>query len=112
MPDLDDASFEYALHPYVVPKWVEVKHKSIPHGELGVRRGAKVKAIDGSVGRVDEFVVEPGSGEITHLVLQDGHLWDQEEVTIPIRDRAHRRRDRSSSPGQKGSEGAPDYPGA
>ena len=84
MPDLDDASFEYSLHPFVVPKWVEVKHKSIPQGELGVRRGAKVKAIDGTVGRVDEFVIDPGSGGITHLVLREGHLWDQEEVTIPI----------------------------
>jgi sporulation protein YlmC with PRC-barrel domain len=68
----------------VVPKWVGVNHKSIPPGELGVRRGAKVKAIDGAVGRVDEFVIDPASGNITHLVLRDGHLWDQEEVTIPI----------------------------
>ena len=82
--DLDDGSYEYLLHPYVGPMWVEVKHKSIPPGELGVRRGAKVKAIDGTVGRVDEFVIDPASGNITHLVLQGGHMWDQEEVTIPI----------------------------
>ena len=34
--------------------------------------------------RVDEFVVEPASGDSTHLVMRDGHLWEQEEVTIPV----------------------------
>lgn len=72
------------MWPFVVPKWVEVEHESIPPGELGVRRGARVRATDGNVGRVDEFVVDPTSGHITHLVLREGLPWDQEEVTIPI----------------------------
>jgi hypothetical protein len=33
---------------------------------------------------VDEFVVEPASGNISHLVMRDGHLWEQQEVTIPV----------------------------
>ena len=78
------AGGEYMMWPFVVPKWVEVEHESIPPGELGVRRGARVRATDGNIGRVDEFVVDPPSGHIPHLVLREGLPWDQEEVTIPI----------------------------
>ena len=74
----------YMMHAYVVPKWVAKKHEAIPRGELGIRRGARVRTTDGKVGRVDEFVVEPESGDITHLVMRDGHLWEQEEVTLPV----------------------------
>jgi sporulation protein YlmC with PRC-barrel domain len=83
IPGYEDIS-GYILHPYVVPQWVQVEHESIPPGELGVRRGARVRATDGNIGRVDEFVVDPDSGHITHLVLREGLPWDQEEVTIPI----------------------------
>lgn len=39
---------------------------------------------NGRIGRVDEFLVEPTSGHITHLVLRQGHLWGQKDVTIPV----------------------------
>jgi sporulation protein YlmC with PRC-barrel domain len=86
IPDYEDvADFgPYMLHAYVVPKWIATKHQAIPRGELGIRRGARVRTTDGKVGRVDEFVVEPASGDITHLVMRDGHLWEQEAVTIPV----------------------------
>jgi sporulation protein YlmC with PRC-barrel domain len=83
VPDFEDYA-PYMLHAYVVPRWIATKHESIPRGELGIRRGARVRTTDGKVGRVDEFVVEPESGDITHLVMRDGHLWEQEEVTIPV----------------------------
>jgi sporulation protein YlmC with PRC-barrel domain len=77
----------YMLWPYRLPKvkkTISVAHKRIPHGELAVQRGARVHATDGPIGRVDEFLVEPESGHITHLVLREGHLWDPRDVTIPI----------------------------
>ncbi|MCA9944595.1 MAG: PRC-barrel domain-containing protein [Anaerolineales bacterium] len=58
--------------------------EDIPHGELGVHRGAHVEARDGRIGRVDEFLVNPENSHITHLVLREGHLWGQKDVTIPI----------------------------
>jgi sporulation protein YlmC with PRC-barrel domain len=78
---------EYVLWPYVIPErteYVPVDHKRIPPGELAVRRGARVEATDGRVGQVDEFLVDPANGHITHLVLREGHLWGQKDVTIPI----------------------------
>jgi sporulation protein YlmC with PRC-barrel domain len=56
----------------------------VPPGELAVRRRAHVKAIDGRVGQVDEFLVDPVSEHITHLILREGHLWGQRDVTVPV----------------------------
>jgi sporulation protein YlmC with PRC-barrel domain len=77
---------EYMLWPYVVPEGmvVPLEHQRIPPNELAVHRGAKVKASDGHVGVVDEFLVDPMNGHITHLVLREGHLWGKKDVTIPV----------------------------
>lgn len=74
------------LWPYRIPakKMIAEKHRQIPAGELAVRRGARVRAIDGWVGRVDEFAVDPESGHITHLVLREGLPWDRRHVDIPV----------------------------
>ena len=58
--------------------------EQIPPGELAVHRGTPVEATDGRVGKVDEFLVDPVTGHITHLVLRKGHLWGEREVTIPV----------------------------
>ncbi|MEP7133869.1 MAG: PRC-barrel domain-containing protein [Chloroflexota bacterium] len=63
---------------------VSAEHHQIPPGELAVHRGTRVEATDGVVGHVDEFVVDPGSGHITHLVMREGHLWGAKNVIIPI----------------------------
>jgi hypothetical protein len=78
------AECEHLVHAYVVRRMVATKSKSIPRGELEIRRAAWVRATNGKVGRVDEFVVEPASANITHLVMREGHLWDQREIAIPI----------------------------
>jgi hypothetical protein len=36
------------------------------------------------VGRVDEFLVNPENEHITHLVMREGHLWGQKDVTVPV----------------------------
>jgi len=76
----------FVMWPYVVPEMMAIplEHERIPPGELAVRRGAQVEATDGHVGQVDEFLIDPASGHITHLVLREGHLWRQKEVTIPV----------------------------
>jgi hypothetical protein len=77
----------YRLWPLAVPEVtmiLPVEHEHIPPGELAVHRGARVEATDGHVGRLDEFLLEPETGYITHLVLREGHLWGQKDVTIPV----------------------------
>jgi sporulation protein YlmC with PRC-barrel domain len=73
--------------PYVTPEKTVQMHmvnQQIPPGELAVRRGTRVEATDGYVGHVDEFVVNPENGHITHLVMREGHLWGQKDVIIPL----------------------------
>jgi len=74
------------LQPYTVPQSEVIthEHERIPPGELAVRRGTRVDASDGHIGHVNEFLVDPLNGHITHLILREGHLWGQREVTIPI----------------------------
>jgi sporulation protein YlmC with PRC-barrel domain len=87
--DLDGLPYdrsEYWLWPYVTPddEAIPVEHERVPPGELAVRRGARVEATNGHIGSVDEFLIDPASGHITHLILREGHLWGQKDVTIPV----------------------------
>ena len=75
--------------PYSAPDitvYEKEEFQQIPPGELSVRRGTRVEASDGYVGKVDEFVVHPKTGHITHLVMREGHLWGKKDVIIPVSD--------------------------
>lgn len=63
---------------------IPIEDERIPPGEIAIRRGASVEATDGHVGRVDEFVIDPTDGHITHLVVREGHLWNKKELTLPL----------------------------
>ena len=41
-------------------------------------------ATDGAIGHVQGLVVRPDTGHVTHVLLQEGHLWGRKEVAIPI----------------------------
>jgi hypothetical protein len=56
----------------------------VPVGEDQVRPGDRVHAVDGEIGRVRGFLVNPGDDQVTHVLLQEGHLWGRKEVAIPI----------------------------
>jgi sporulation protein YlmC with PRC-barrel domain len=58
----------------------------VPSGEVVVRRGEHVHATDGAIGQVQGVVVDPRSHKVTHVLLQEGHLWGRKEVAIPIGD--------------------------
>lgn len=56
----------------------------VPKDKIEVRRASAVtSADDHGLGHVDGFVVDDQE-RITHLVLQQGHLWGKREITIPI----------------------------
>jgi sporulation protein YlmC with PRC-barrel domain len=62
-----------------------VTYDTIPLGEVEVRRGDAVQATDGHIGHVQGLVIDPASHHVTHVLLQEGHLWGRKEVSIPIR---------------------------
>lgn len=61
-----------------------VTYDKLPLGEVGVRRGVPVHATDGEIGKVQGLVIDPADHGVTHVLLQEGHLWGREEVAIPI----------------------------
>ena len=61
-----------------------VTFDTIPLGEVEVRRGEPVHATDGAIGHVEGLVINPGNYHVTHVLLQEGHLWGRKEVAIAI----------------------------
>jgi hypothetical protein len=57
---------------------------TLPAGEVGIRRGQQVHATDGGIGRVQGLVIDRTTLHVTHVLLQEGHLWGRKEVAIPI----------------------------
>jgi sporulation protein YlmC with PRC-barrel domain len=56
----------------------------IPKGEVEIRRGSAVSASDGRhIGHVEGFLVDEQQ-QISHFVLEHGHLWGKREIVIPI----------------------------
>jgi hypothetical protein len=56
----------------------------VPAGEVDVRRGEHVHATDGNIGRVQGLVIDPKDHHITHVLLEEGHLWGKKQIAIPI----------------------------
>jgi sporulation protein YlmC with PRC-barrel domain len=56
----------------------------VPLGEADIDRGEPVHALDGEIGRVEGFQVDPGDHRVTHVLLREGHLWGRKEVAIPV----------------------------
>ena len=56
----------------------------IPSGEVAIRRGEQVHATDGDIGRVEGLVIDRRDHRVTHVLLQEGHLWGRKDVAIPI----------------------------
>lgn len=66
------------------PQRRTVTEDSVPLGDVQVRRGDHVYATDGEIGLVEGLAVNPDDHHVTHVLLQEGHLWGRKEVAIPI----------------------------
>ena len=56
----------------------------VPLGETDVERGDPVHALDGEIGRVQGVLIDPDNHRVTHVLLQEGHLWGRKKVSIPV----------------------------
>jgi sporulation protein YlmC with PRC-barrel domain len=56
----------------------------VPVGETDVGPGEPVHAVDGEIGRVQGFLLDPDDHRVTHVLLQEGHFWGRKEVAIPM----------------------------
>jgi len=82
LPYYEDAGFDgYATG---VGQDIGMVYDRVPKGEVEVRRSSNVITSDGNyLGDVDGFLVDDDD-QITHFVLERGHLWGRREVTVPI----------------------------
>jgi hypothetical protein len=51
---------------------------------LAVKQGAWVEAWDSYAGLVDEFLIDPRTCCVTHIVLRGAHLWGGKGIAIPL----------------------------
>lgn len=63
----------------------QITYDAIPPGEITIRRGDPVHATDGDIGHIAGLVIGTPTAEVTHVLLQEGHLWGKRDVSIPIR---------------------------
>jgi sporulation protein YlmC with PRC-barrel domain len=72
--------------PYygLASRYSMVTFYALPLGEVAVRRGERVHATDGTIGQVEGLVIDPRSHHVTHVLLQEGHVFGRKEVAIPI----------------------------
>jgi hypothetical protein len=62
----------------------DVSEDAIPDGEGEVWGGQHVHASDGPIGHVRGLVADPSNHELTYILLDEGHLWGEKEVAIPV----------------------------
>ncbi len=68
----------------MTPSLQAITSDVVPDGRAEVRRGDQVHASDGPIGKVQGLVVDPRSHHMTHVLLDEGHLWGKKRVAIPI----------------------------
>ena len=61
-----------------------ITHDAVPAGEEEVRGGDQVHATDGGIGKFRGPVTNPGDHRVTHVLLDEDHLFGHKRVAIPI----------------------------
>ena len=59
-------------------------YSTLPSGEVAVCGGEHVHAADGDIGQIQGLVIDPGSHHVTHVLLQEGHVFGRKVVAVPI----------------------------
>jgi sporulation protein YlmC with PRC-barrel domain len=58
--------------------------ETVPFGEVDVHGGDRVRASDGEIGHVEGLIIDRSDRRVTHVLLQQGHVWGRKRVAIPI----------------------------
>ena len=66
------------------PRPETVTYDRVPAGEVQIRKGEKIHAADGDIGKVQGLVVDEDN-HVTHILLTEGRMWTRKEVAVPIR---------------------------
>ena len=75
--------YESGLGPGDYAADTGIIYDRVPKGEVEIRRSSAVTSADGHhLGHIDGFLVD--GEQITHVILEHGHLWGRRDVTVPI----------------------------
>jgi sporulation protein YlmC with PRC-barrel domain len=61
-----------------------VTEDQVPAGEIELCSDQPVHATDGAIGRVQGLAVDPSDHHVTHVLLDEGHLWGKKRVAVPF----------------------------
>jgi sporulation protein YlmC with PRC-barrel domain len=56
----------------------------VPPQEVEEHGGDHVHATDGDTGQVRGFRIDPDNGQLTHVLVREGHAWGRRDVAIPF----------------------------
>src|ERR1700761_5422835 len=56
----------------------------LPNVADGAVHAVPVEATDGKIGEVEGLIIDPGTHQVTHLLLREGHLWGRKDVAVPM----------------------------
>lgn len=60
------------------------EYAGVPLEEVHVRRGEHLHATDGALGRVQGLIIDRDDHCVTHVLLDEGHIWGQKRAAIPV----------------------------
>jgi len=83
-PDPHDVPAIAGYSMQAVATFIPLKRQNVPPGESALRHGARVEAIDGYVGQVDELLINSNNMQVTHLILLERHIFQKRKITIPV----------------------------
>ena len=52
--------------------------------ELAIHQDSPVETLNGRIGKVKAFLVNPTNKELTAIAIQAGYFWQKQDVTLPI----------------------------
>jgi hypothetical protein len=82
--DQDQLPFSRSVASTHLANPPSVTYDTLPPGEVAVRGREPVNATDGDIGQIQGHVVDSGSHQVTHVLLQEGQMFGRRVVAIPI----------------------------
>ena len=71
-----------AYSSQVEHRWITFDR--VPEGEVELTPSDHAHTPDGKIGKIHGVLVHPEDHAITHVLLDEGHLWNKKEVAIPM----------------------------
>jgi sporulation protein YlmC with PRC-barrel domain/uncharacterized membrane protein len=76
--------YAFNLPMMITPEWITSERPEQMHKKLKLHRGLVIEAVDERIGQAGEFLIDPHTKEISHIILKRRPLWRKEDIIIPV----------------------------